>query len=144
MAQQPLPPVPNTKLVAGDPKADSIWRRWLEQLTTRITVAGQIIWGQLGVGYGTSGQILESAGPGNNPAWISTLGVSHGGTGDASLTAHNVLLGAGTSAVTFAAPSTAGYVLTSNGGSADPTFQAVTGGSGETQQQVMAITSLRI
>lgn len=143
MAQQPLPKPPNTKLLQ-DPTADSIWRRWLEQLATRITVAGQIVWGQLGVGYGTSGQILSSAGSPNNPVWITTLPVAHGGTGDASLTAHNVLIGAGTSAVTFASPGASGYVLTSNGASADPTFQAVTGGSGETQQQVMAITSLRI
>ena len=41
--------------------------------------------------------------------------VVNGGTGAATLTANNVLLGNGTSAVTFVAPSTNGNVLTSNG-----------------------------
>lgn len=43
------------------------------------------------------------------------LPVLHGGTGLATLTANNVLLGNGTSAVQFVAPSTNGNVLTSNG-----------------------------
>ena len=51
--------------------------------------------------------------------------VPQGGTGLATLTVHNVLLGEGSSNVGFAAPgSTSGYVLTSNGASADPSFQA--------------------
>lgn len=44
-----------------------------------------------------------------------TLVVGNGGTGAASLTANNVLLGNGTSALQVVAPSTAGNVLTSNG-----------------------------
>jgi hypothetical protein len=43
------------------------------------------------------------------------LVVAQGGTGVAALTANNLLLGAGTGNVTFAAPSTSGNVLTSNG-----------------------------
>ena len=43
------------------------------------------------------------------------LKVSKGGTGSATLTANNVVLGNGTSAVQFVAPSTTGNVLTSNG-----------------------------
>ena len=35
MALQPLPPVPNTRLV-DDPARDSVWRRYLEQLFNRI------------------------------------------------------------------------------------------------------------
>jgi hypothetical protein len=54
------------------------------------------------------------------------LPVVNGGTGLAALTAHDILVGAGTSNVTLVSPSTAGYVLTSNGTSADPTFQAPT------------------
>jgi hypothetical protein len=42
------------------------------------------------------------------------------------LTNHNVLIGAGTATITNVAPSTAGFVLTSNGAAADPSFQAVT------------------
>jgi hypothetical protein len=41
--------------------------------------------------------------------------VANGGTGLATLTANNVMLGNGTSAVQFVAPSTNGNVLTSNG-----------------------------
>lgn len=68
------------------------------------------------------------------------LAVANGGTGQSSLTAHYTLVGAGTSAVALIAPSTAGFVLTSNGGSADPSYQAVSspvpslnGGSGAPQ-----------
>jgi len=44
-----------------------------------------------------------------------TLTVANGGTGAATLTANNVLLGNGTSALQAVAPSTSGNVLTSNG-----------------------------
>jgi hypothetical protein len=44
-----------------------------------------------------------------------TLPVANGGTGSATLTANNVLLGNGTSAVQAVAPSTSGNFLTSNG-----------------------------
>lgn len=43
------------------------------------------------------------------------LGVAQGGTGSTTLTANNVILGNGTSAVQFVAPGTSGNVLTSNG-----------------------------
>jgi hypothetical protein len=46
---------------------------------------------------------------------VGALPVANGGTGAATLTANNVLIGNGTSAVGFVAPSTAGNVLTSNG-----------------------------
>jgi len=45
----------------------------------------------------------------------SALPVASGGTGLATLTANNVILGNGASAPTFVAPSTSGNVLTSNG-----------------------------
>ena len=62
-----------------------------------------------------------------------TLSVSHGGTGSTSLTANNVLLGNGTSALQAVAPGTSGNVLTSNGTtwtSAAPAAGASPGGSG--------------
>lgn len=65
-----------------------------------------------------------------NPTVVSTtlaspLPVAQGGTGDATLTAHEVLLGNGTSPVTqVSGVGTAGQVLTSNGAAADPTWQA--------------------
>lgn len=46
---------------------------------------------------------------------ITTLSVSKGGTGSSSLTANNVLLGNGTSALQVVAPGASGNVLTSNG-----------------------------
>jgi microcystin-dependent protein len=45
----------------------------------------------------------------------SVLGVASGGTGLATLTANNVILGNGTSAPSFVAPGTAGNLLASNG-----------------------------
>jgi hypothetical protein len=48
-------------------------------------------------------------------AGSAILGVAQGGTGAASLTANNVVLGNGTSAVQVVAPGTNGNVLTSNG-----------------------------
>jgi hypothetical protein len=47
--------------------------------------------------------------------FTTSLPVARGGTGLATLTANNVILGAGTSTPTFVAPSTSGNVLTSNG-----------------------------
>jgi trimeric autotransporter adhesin len=58
-------------------------------------------------------------------------GVYTGGTGICYPNvpkAHTVLLGNGSGGFSTTSPSTAGYVLTSNGVSADPTFQAATGG----------------
>lgn len=54
------------------------------------------------------------------------LGVANGGTGANTLTQYGVLLGNGTSAVSAVGPSSnSGYVLTSNGASAAPSFQAL-------------------
>lgn len=61
------------------------------------------------------------------------LPVSNGGTGANTLTAHNVIVGNGTNAVTLISPSTSGFVLTSNGTGSDPTFQASGGGSSSDQ-----------
>lgn len=60
------------------------------------------------------------------------LPVANGGTGASSLTANNVILGNGTSAVTFVAPGTSGNVLTSNG--TTWTSAAATGGGTATQE----------
>jgi hypothetical protein len=46
---------------------------------------------------------------------ITDLAVADGGTGRSTLTANNVVLGNGTSAVNFVAPSTSGNILVSNG-----------------------------
>jgi hypothetical protein len=71
--------------------------------------------GSLGaVSSGTTGQALVSQGAGVSPSF-DTLSVSGGGTGLTTLTANNVLLGNGTSALQVVAPGTNGNVLTSNG-----------------------------
>ena len=57
-----------------------------------------------------------------------TVAVANGGTGATTLTANNVILGNGTSAVQFVAPGASGNVLTSNG--TTWTSAAPTGGSG--------------
>lgn len=57
------------------------------------------------------------------------LSVPQGGTGLSTLTIHNILIGEG-SVMGGLSPGTSGYILTSNGPGADPTFQAVpVGGS---------------
>lgn len=63
--------------------------------------------------YTGSGASLTSL----NASSISsgTLSAANGGTGQTSLTANNVILGNGTSAVQFVAPGTSSNVLTSNG-----------------------------
>jgi hypothetical protein len=58
--------------------------------------------------------------------------VSDGGTGASTLTSNNVILGAGTSAVTFVAPGSSGNVLTSDGS----TWTSAAGGGGQLQNQL--------
>jgi hypothetical protein len=58
--------------------------------------------------------------------------VSDGGTGASTLTSNNVLLGAGTSAVTFVAPGSSGNVLTSDGS----TWTSAAAGGGQFQTEL--------
>jgi hypothetical protein len=58
------------------------------------------------------------------------LPTANGGTGLASPAAHSLLIGNGASAMTALAAGTAGYILTSNGAGADPSWQASAGGGG--------------
>lgn len=53
----------------------------------------------------------------------TALPVANGGTGTTTLTAHGVLVGAGTGAVAITGTGSTGQILTSNGASADPTYQ---------------------
>ena len=69
------------------------------------------------VSGGTTG-LTTSGGPVTSSGTVTlagTLNVANGGTGATSLTANNVILGNGTSAVQAVAPGTSGNVLTSNG-----------------------------
>jgi hypothetical protein len=98
------------------------------------------------------GNALISGGVAAAPSWgkiglathvNGTLPVANGGTGQSSLTANNVLLGNGTSAVQFVAPGANGNVLTSDGTtwtSATPAGGGVTSITG-TANQVLASAS---
>lgn len=83
----------------------------------------------------TTGVALVSNGAASDPSF-TTVSVAGGGTGLTTLTAHNVMLGEGTSNVAFAAPtSTTGIPLVSNGASSDPSFTTASvagGGTGNT------------
>jgi hypothetical protein len=74
----------------------------------------------------TAGVVLNSA-----AGLLSTSGgplaVANGGTGAATLAAHDVLIGEGTSPIAAVSPSTSGFVLTSNGTGSDPSFQPAGG-----------------
>jgi hypothetical protein len=70
-----------------------------------------------------------------------TVAVANGGTGATTLTANNVILGNGTSAVQFVAPSTNGNVLTSNGTTWTSAAPAASGLSAASTAEAQAGTS---
>lgn len=83
------------------------------------------------------GKVLVSGGVGAPPAWgdvpsvssssiTGIISVPNGGTGLGTLTAYNVLVGNGTSAVGLIAPGTTNYPLISKGASANPAYEQMT------------------
>jgi hypothetical protein len=85
---------------------------------------------------GPIGSVTPNTGAFTTLTATTPIGAASGGTGRSTLTANNVLLGNGTSAVQQVAPGTAGNILTSNGttwvsgsaglGNASQTYQDVT------------------
>ncbi len=71
-----------------------------------------------------------------------TVPVSNGGTGLATLTAHGVLLGNGTSAIGIAPTGTTGYVLIDQGAGVDPAFKLLSGDATLTGGGLLTIASL--
>lgn len=66
-------------------------------------------------GVTASAPLASSGGSSPDISLTGTVGVANGGTGRSSLTANNVILGNGTSAVGLVAPGASGNVLTSDG-----------------------------
>ena len=83
-------------------------------LTTALTVAqgGTGATSNAGTGFALKGANSDIT---SLTGLTTALTVAQGGTGAATLTSNNVLIGAGTSAVTFVAPGSSGNILTSNG-----------------------------
>lgn len=170
----PLPPS-GTPLLDPATKAVSVqWQNYLLALENAlasgvppinaqywVSTANSELTNERNIGVLSSGylQIVTGAGiatPSTTPQipatdLSGTLPVEHGGTGAEALAAHGVLIGNGAGAVVVTGAGTAGQVLTSNGASADPTFQAassdyeegswtpVIGGAGGTSGQAYSI-----
>lgn len=86
-----------------------------------------------GSGFGCNSSVATSGANANitSLTGLSTpLSVSQGGTSSNTLAQYNILAGNGTSAISAISPGTSGWVLTSNGASSFPTFQAIPGQPG--------------
>jgi len=92
-------------------------------------VAGNLIAGELAINTADGILYYEDSGGTVKPLAQNVTPVANGGTGATTLTANNVILGNGTSAVQFVAPGANGNVLTSNGTTWQSTTPAATGAS---------------
>ena len=81
---------------------------------------------EVDTGTGLTGGPITATG---TIAIVVPVSVTDGGTGDTTFAAHGVIVGAGTGPLGVTGTGTPGQVLTSNGPTADPTFQAAGGGS---------------
>jgi hypothetical protein len=103
---------------------------------TAITVTGcngaaQALQWTNSVGFGCNSSVATSGANLNITSLgglTTPLSVAQGGTGDNTLAQYNILAGNGTGGIAAIGPSTAGFVLTSNGASAFPSFQNAVAG----------------
>jgi hypothetical protein len=93
-------------LATGAITGDNIQVQFFSSLATSTAVNS--------ISFGSTGLTPATASTGEVTV-AGTLAVANGGTGSTTLTTNNVILGNGTSAVQFVAPSTSGNILTSNG-----------------------------
>ena len=105
--------------------------------TTNAPVAGNLAAGELALNYKDGFLFYKDDANAIQKIGYKLTPVTAGGTGLATLTANNVMLGNGTSTPSFVAPSTSGNVLTSNGTTWTSAASAATGPS---QAKVTAIT----
>lgn len=89
-----------------DPSADGTNWQLISGTVSSIAISGGT------TGLTVSGSPVTTSG---TITLAGTLAVANGGTGATTLTAKNLVVGNGTSAVTFIAPGSSGTVLTSNG-----------------------------
>jgi len=92
-------------------------------------VAGNLIAGELAINTADGILYYEDSGGVVKRIAQTVTPVANGGTGATTLTANNVILGNGTSAVQFVAPGASGNVLTSNGTTWQSTTPAASGAS---------------
>jgi hypothetical protein len=119
-------------LTSGGAGADPTWAAAGTGTVTSVGISGGT------TGLSVSGSPVTTSG---TITLSGTLVVGNGGTGRATITANNLIIGAGTSAVTLLAPGTAGTVLTSNGAGVDPSWATVTGTGTVTSVQMSGGTT---
>lgn len=131
--------LPNATTLANG-RRFKIWNRSTGALTLKDNGANTLATVPAGVDLDA---LLISNGTSNGTWSIETVArpVAAGGTGSTTLTANNVILGNGTSAVQFVAPSTSGNVLTSNGTTWQSTAPAASSGKSTGELFMFAGTS---
>lgn len=112
------------------------------------TTTGTGILTALSVNTGSAGAPVLFNGAGGTPSSLGLANatgavVAGGGTGISSATAYGTIVAGTTSTGPFqvVAPNTSGYVLTSNGASAAPTYQAASGGSSSPNSAIFTSTA---